>query len=383
MGMINRTLFSEDNNLFRDAVKKFAAQEVIPFVEAWDEQGAVDRNIWNKAGQYGFLCTTVPEAYGGAGCDRLFSMILLEELSPYGGLGISFAMHSDIVAQYLLHFGTEDIKQKYLPRMVSGEIIGALGMSEPGAGSDVKAIRTTAVRDGDHYILNGSKIFISNGYESGVVVVVAKTDPQAGAKGVSLLVVDETMAGFEKGKKLKKVGLKAQDTAELFFNDVRVPVENLLGEEGKGFVYSMQELSWERTQIAIAAVACAKDAIERTVDYVSERNAFGQKISDFQNTRFKLAELQTEVQVAEVFLDRCMELELQSKLDDTTAAMLKLWTTELQCKVVDECVQLHGGYGYMQEYPIARAWVDSRAQRIYGGTSEIMKELIARQMFPR
>lgn len=378
--MIKRTLFNEEHDMFRDAVRKFAEQEIVPNLEHWDERGSIDRELWHKSGELGFLCCTLPEAYGGAGVDRRFSMILLEELTPLSAIGISFAMHSEIVAAYINRYATEATKSRYLPRMVSGELIGALGMSEPGAGSDVKAISTTAVRDGDHYILNGSKTFISNGEECGLVIVVAKTDPQAGAKGVSLLIVDETMAGFEKGKQLKKVGLKSQDTAELFFNDVRVPTENLLGEENHGFFYSMEELSWERAQLAVAAVACAKDSIARTIEYVNERKVFGKTVSEFQNTRFKLAEMQTEVQIAEVFVDRCMELELKGELDNSTAAMMKYWTTDLQYKVADECVQLHGGYGFMQEYPIARAWVDARAQRIYGGTNEVMKELISRNI---
>lgn len=381
--MIARTLFNEDHEMFRDAVRKFAEQEIVPYLEEWDRQGAMDPGLWKKAGDHGFLCGTLEEKYGGSGVDRAFSMILLEELSPLGGIGISFAMHSDIVASYINRLASETVKQKYLPKMASGELIGALAMSEPGAGSDVKAIRTSAIRDGDYYVVNGTKTFISNGYESGVVIVVAKTDPGAGARGVSLLLIDKTMAGFEKGAKLRKVGLKSQDTAELFFNDVRVPAENLLGDDNRGFYYSMEELSWERAQLGIAAVACCKDSLKRTIEYVGERKAFGQKIADFQNTRFKLAELQTEVQIAEVFVDRCMELELQGTLDDTSAAMMKYWTTDLQCRVADECVQLHGGYGYMQEYAIARAWVDARAQRIYGGTNEIMKELIARSLLGR
>ncbi|MBN24211.1 MAG: acyl-CoA dehydrogenase [Alteromonadaceae bacterium] len=376
--MIPRKLFEEDHNFFRDTVKKFAENEIVPHLEEWDEAGGVDRKLWNTLGEMGFLCTNIDEAYNGAGCDRLFSMILLEELAPYGGLGISIAMHSDIVAPYIQRYGSEELKQKYLPKMVSGELIGALAMTEPGAGSDVKAIRTTAVKDGEHYIINGSKIFISNGYESGVVVVVAKTDPSAGAKGVSLFVIDESMAGFEKGNKLKKIGMKAQDTAELFFNDMRVPVENLLGEENKGFFYLMDELPWERLQIAISAVACAQDAYDRTVAYTKERLVFGKTVASFQNSKFKLAEMKSEIQIAQVFVDRCMELVLERKLDAETVSMAKYWCSDLQCKVVDECVQLHGGYGYMQEYPVARAWVDARAQRIYGGTNEIMKELISR-----
>lgn len=378
--MIPRTLFNEDHAAFRDAIQRFARTEIEPHLEHWDEQGKMDRGLWNKMGKLGFLCTNMPESYGGSECDRTFSLILIEELSPYGGLGLSVAMHSDIVAPYLLKFGTEQLKQKYLPKMASGESIGALGMTEPNTGSDLKAIRTTAVRDGDHYVLNGSKIFISNGSESGVVVVAAKTDPSAGAKGVSLLVIDDQMAGFEKGKKLKKVGLKSQDTAELFFNDVRVPVDNLLGEEGMGFVYMMQELAWERLQVGISAVACAQDAFDRTVAYVTERKAFGQSISDFQNTRFKLAEMKSDIDMSRVYMDRCMELELLHKLDADDASIAKYRMTDMQGRVIDECVQLHGGYGFMQEYPVARAWVDARAQRIYGGTNEIMKELIGRSI---
>lgn len=378
--MISRPLFNDDHNLFRESVKRFAQKEIIPHLEEWDERGYIDRNLWNKAGEQGFLCATLPEEYGGYGVDRLFSMVLLEELTPLSGIGLSFAMHSEIVASYIARYGNNIVKEKYLPRMAIGELIGALGMSEPGAGSDVQNIRTHAVREGDHYVLNGSKTFISNGFESGVAVVVAKTDTKAGAKGVSLFIIDDTMEGFTKGKKLKKVGLKSQDTAELFFNDVHVPAENMLGTEGHGFYYSMEELSWERAQIAISAVACAKDSLNKTIEYVKDRNVFGKKVADFQNTKFKLAELQTETQIAEIFVDRCMELEIQGKLDNTTAAMMKYWTTDLQCKVADECVQLHGGYGFMQEYPIARAWVDARAQRIYGGTNEIMKELISRNI---
>ncbi|WP_342806348.1 acyl-CoA dehydrogenase family protein [Alteromonas sp. M12] len=378
--MIPRTLFQEEHEFFRDTVKKFAEKEIIPNLEAWDEAGGVDRKLWNTLGEMGFLCTNINENYKGAGCDRLFSMILLEELAPFGGLGVSIAMHSDIVAPYIQRYGSESLKQKYLPKMASGEFIGALAMTEPGAGSDVKSIRTTAVKQGEHYIINGSKTFISNGYESGVVIVVAKTDPTLGAKGVSLFVIDESMQGFEKGSKLKKIGMKAQDTAELFFNDMKVPVENLLGEENKGFFYLMEELAWERLQIAISAVACAKDAYERTVEYTKERKVFGQSVASFQNTKFKLAEMKSEIQIGQVFVDRCMELVLDNKLTADTVSMAKYWCSDLQCKVVDECVQLHGGYGYMQEYPVARAWVDARAQRIYGGTNEIMKELISRSI---
>jgi acyl-CoA dehydrogenase len=378
--MIPRTLFQAEHEQFRDAVRSFAESEIVPHLMRWDENGAVDRDLWRQCGELGFLCPAIPADYGGAGSDRLYSMILLEELAPLGGLGISLAMHSDIVAPYLVEFATEGVKRSYLPRMATGELIGALAMSEPAAGSDVKAIRTTALRSGDDYVLNGSKIFISNGTECGLVVVVAKTDPKAQAKGISLFVVDATMPGFEKGRRLKKIGLKAQDTGELFFNDVRVPATHLLGAENQGFQYLMRELPWERLQLAIAAVASAAAALELTIDYTRTRQAFGRPVLDFQNTRFTLAQLASELQIAQVFVDRCMQLLVDGQLDPVTAAMAKYWCTDLQCKVVDECLQLHGGYGYMQEYAISRAYVDARAQRIYGGTNEIMKDIISRTL---
>jgi acyl-CoA dehydrogenase len=377
---IPRTLFQPEHEQFRETVHSFAAREIVPHLLRWEENGAVDRTLWRQCGELGFLCPAIPADYGGAESDRLYSMILLEELAPLGGLGISLAMHSDIVAPYLVEFATEEVKRSYLPRMATGEIIGALAMSEPAAGSDVKAIRTSAIRAGDGYVLNGSKIFISNGSECGLVIVVAKTLPQAQAKGISLFVVDASTPGVEKGRRLKKIGLKAQDTAELFFNDVRVPATHLLGVENQGFQYLMRELPWERLQLAIAAVASAAAALELTIDYTRARQAFGRPVLDFQNTRFKLAELRSEVQIAQVFVDRCMQLELVHQLDPVTAAMAKYWCTDLQCKVVDECLQLHGGYGYMQEYSIGRAYVDARAQRIYGGTNEIMKDIIARTL---
>jgi long-chain-acyl-CoA dehydrogenase len=381
--MIKRELFSEEHDLFRMAIGKFAEKEVHPNLEAWEEAEDTGTEIWRKCGDLGFLCTTVDEAYGGVGADKLYSMILLEELGPLGGLGLSMAMHSDIVARYIQTYGSDYLKNKYLPKMVSGELIGALAMSEPGAGSDVKTVKTRAVRNGDHYVLNGSKIFITNGYHSGVVVVVAQTDKDLGAKGISLFVVDTDMVGFEKGKKLKKVGLRAQDTAELFFNDVIVPAENLLGEENRGFVHCMQDLPWERLQIAIMAISCCRYVLNLTTEYVKERQLFGKSVSDFQNTRFKLAELASEVQIGQVFVDRCMELELKGELDSAEASMAKYWCSDLQGRVVDECVQLHGGYGFMREYEVARAWTDARAQRIYGGTNEIMKDLIGNSMFGR
>ena len=380
MMSIPRTLFNEEHDAFRDSVRRFLESEVAPLHDRWEEQGHVDRGIWNKAGANGFLCPTMPEAYGGAGVDKRFSVVVMEEGARVNATGMGWGLHSEIVAPYLLHYGSEYLKQKYLPKMASGEMVGAIAMTEPAAGSDLQGVRTTAVRDGDHYILNGSKIFITNGYLSDVVIVVAKTAPEKGAKGTSLLVVDTSMPGFTKGKPLKKAGMKAQDTCELFFDNVKVPAENLLGEEGNGFVYLMQELPWERLQIAVIAMASAEAALDWTIQYTNERKAFGQEIAKFQNTRFKLAELKTEIQVGRVFVDRCIELILENKLDPATASMAKYWCSDLQFKVMDECVQLHGGYGYMWEYPITRAWADSRVQRIYGGTNEIMKELISRNL---
>jgi acyl-CoA dehydrogenase len=381
--MISRTIFTPDHESFRDSFRKFLEQEVAPFHEQWEEQGFVDRAVWNKAGENGFLCTSMPEEYGGAGADKLFSVIEMEELGRSGFSGIGFSLHSEIVAPYILHYGSEEQKQKYLPKLASGELVSAIAMSEPAAGSDLQGIKTRAVRDGDHYVLNGSKTFITNGWHADLVIVVAKTNPNEGAKGTSLFLVERGMPGFEKGKRLKKIGLKAQDTSELFFNDVRLPPEALLGGaafENRGFICLMEELPWERLQIAVTAISSAQAAIDWTTTYVKERKAFGQPIGNFQNTRYKLAELQTEVQIAQVFLDKCTELLMEKKLDTATASMAKYWTTDLQCKVMDECVQLHGGYGYMWEYPIARAFADARVQRIYGGTNEIMKEVISRAM---
>ena len=378
--MIDRTLFSEDHLRFRDSIRRFLEAEVVPFHAAWEEQGFVDRAVWAKAGANGFLCSSMPEAYGGADADKLYSVVLMEEVARVNATGLGFGLHSEIVAPYISRYGTEAQKQRYLPKMAAGEVIGAIAMSEPAAGSDLQGVKTTAVRQGDHYILNGSKTFITNGYHADLVIVVAKTNPAAGAKGTSLLLVERGMPGFEKGKRLKKVGMKAQDTSELFFDNVKVPVENLLGGENQGFIYLMQELPWERLQIAISAVESAQAAIDWTVAYVKDRKVFGTTVGSFQNTRFKLAEAQTEVQVARVFVDKCIELLMAGKLDTATASMAKYWCSDLQCKVIDECVQLHGGYGYMWEYPIARAYADARVQRIYGGTNEIMKELVTRSM---
>ena len=378
--MVPRTLFSPEHETFRDSVRRFFQQEVAPHDERWQEQGYADKSVWRKAGENGFLCPSMPAEYGGAGADKLYSVVLMEEQARANCSSLGFGLHSEIVAPYLLAYGSEALKRKYLPKMASGEMVSAIAMSEPGAGSDLQAIKTTAVRKKDLFLVSGSKTFITNGWNCDVVIVVAKTDPAKGAKGTSLLVVDTSMKGFTKGKRLKKMGLKGQDTAELFFDGVEVPAENLLGQENNGFIYLMQELPWERLQIAIAAVAKMEAAIEWTKAYVSERKAFGKPVSGFQNTRFKLAELATETQVARVFVDRCIELILEKELKAETAAMAKYWTTDLECKVIDECLQLHGGYGYMWEFPIARAYVDARVQRIYGGTNEIMKEVISRSL---
>ncbi|MFO0233404.1 MAG: acyl-CoA dehydrogenase family protein [Burkholderiales bacterium] len=378
--MIERSLYSEQHLQFRDTVRRFLENEVAPHHARWEEQGHVDREVWTKAGETGLLCTSMPEAYGGADADKLYSVALFEEIARQGFTGLGFGLHNEIVAPYILAYGSEAQRSKYLPAMARGEIVGAIAMSEPAAGSDLQGIRSTAVDRGDHFLLNGSKTFITNGWHADLVIVVAKTNPDAGAKGTSLLLVERGMPGFDKGKRLKKVGMKAQDTAELFFDNVKVPKSNLLGELNRGFVYLMQELPWERLQIAISGVESAQAAIDWTVQYVKERKAFGTTVASFQNTRFKLAELQTEVQVARVFVDRCIELLLRKELDTATASMAKYWCSDLQCKVIDECVQLHGGYGYMWEYPIARAWADARVQRIYGGTNEIMKEVLTRSM---
>ena len=382
--MIERSLFSPEHDAFRDSFRRFMDKEIAPFHAAWEEQGYVDRAVWRKAGENGFLCMTLAEAFGGAGVDKLFSVIQMEELARGGFTGIGFGLHSEIVAPYIAHYGSEEQKQKYLPKLVSGQWIGAIAMSEPAAGSDLQGLKTTAIEQPDgSYLLNGSKTFITNGWHADLVIVVAKTDPSAGAKGTSLLLVENGMPGFQKGKRLKKLGLKAQDTSELFFDNVRVPADHLLGGkafEGRGFICLMEQLPWERLQIAITAVAAAQAAIDWTVAYVKERKVFGQPVGNYQHTRYTLAELQTQVQVACVFVDKCCELICRNQLDTETASMAKYWCSDLQCKVMDECLQLHGGYGYMWEYPITRAFADARVQRIYGGTNEIMKEVISRGM---
>lgn len=378
--MIPRQVFSEEHQLFRDSVKKFMQREIEPFHHQWEKQGHISRDAWKKAGDAGLLCTHLPEQYGGCAVDFRYSAIVIEEQSYAFASGPGFSLHSDIVAPYILHYGSEQQKQRWLPKMASGETVTAIAMTEPGAGSDLAGVRTSAVRDGDHYLLNGSKTFITNGQLADLIIVVAKTDSRAGAKGVSLFLLEAERAGFQRGQNLEKVGMKAQDTSELFFDNVRLPAENLLGGENSGFKYLMQELPQERLTVAITAAAAARACYNATVEYVKERKAFGQSIAALQHTRFKLAEMLTELEVTQTYVDRCLELHCQGQLSVEAAASVKLWATEAQCRIIDDCVQLHGGYGYMWEYPVARAYADARVQRIYAGTSEIMKEIISRSI---
>ena len=379
--MIKRNIYTEEHEIFRQSVRDFVAKEITPFNEQWEKNKMVSRESWEKLGEAGFLCMQAPEEYGGLGItDFKYNTIFAEELGLTGcaGPAVGYPLHNDIVFPYIHHYGQEALLEKVVPGCVSGEIILAIAMTEPGAGSDLQGMRSTAEDKGDHYLLNGSKTFITNGYLSDGVVVATKTDPSKGAKGISLFYVDAHSEGFSKGKPFEKVGLHAQDTCELFFENVKVPKENLLGEEGKGFTYLMTELAQERLIVAIGAIAQAENALQKTIAYVKERSAFGTTVDKFQNTRFKIAEMATEVQVGRVFLDRCVELHCAGNLDQETASMAKYWLTDLQYKIAEEGLQLHGGYGYIWEYDIARAWADSRVQRIYAGTNEIMKELIAR-----
>jgi acyl-CoA dehydrogenase len=373
---------TEDLRIFQDATRRFFERECAPHVDRWERQGIVDREAWNKAGAAGLLCAAMPEEYGGGGGSFAHEKVIIEEQyrTDSGGFGIS--LHNGIVAPYILRYGSEEQKRRWLPKMATGELVTAIAMTEPGTGSDLQSVKTTARLDGNQYVINGSKTFITNGQTANLICVVAKTDPTKGAKGVSLIMVEtDEVEGFRRGRNLEKVGHHAQDTSELFFDEVRVPTANLLGaEQGLGFVQLMQQLPQERLIIAIQAIASIERALELTVDYVKGRNAFGRPIADFQNTRFKLAEAKTEAQIARVFVERCTQLLLEDKLDVTTAAMAKWWTTQKQCEIIDECLQLHGGYGYMREYPISRLWADARVQKIYGGTNEIMKELIGRSL---
>ena len=374
-------LYEDEHEDFRKTARAFFEREVVPHHDQWEADGIVPRELWLRAGEAGLLCFDVPEEYGGAGIDDFrFNVVLSEEQTRAGASGPGFSVHSDIIVPYLTGLGSEEQKQRWLPGCVSGETITAIAMTEPGAGSDLQGVRTTAVDAGDHYVLNGSKTFISNGINADLVIVVARTDPEAGHQGISLLVVERGMDGFERGRNLDKIGLHAQDTAELSFTDVRVPKANLLGEEGQGFVYLMQNLPQERLIIGAQAVAATEAVVEMCLDYAKTREAFGRPIGKFQHNRFLVAEMATEARVARAFLDDCVRKHLAGQLDAVDAAMVKWWTTELQNKVIDRCLQLHGGYGYMLEYPVAKAWLDSRVQTIYGGTTEIQKEIIGRSL---
>ena len=381
--LIQRTVYREDHEHFREQVRRFFEKEVVPFHAEWERQGIVPKEVWRKAGREGLLNTMLPEPYGGGG-DFGHAAVLIEEVGRTGATGLGFPLHSDIVAPYINTYGTKAQKDRWLPKMAAGELIGAIAMTEPGAGSDLKSVRTTATlvksSEGDHYILNGSKTFITNGINSGLVIVVAKTAPELGAKGVSLIVVEEGTPGFSKGRQLEKIGLMAQDTSELFFDNVKVPVDHLLGEENMGFKYLMQELAQERLVVAVRAAMCIETFLQKTIDYTRERKAFGQAVFEFQNTRFKLAEAKAQATMLRVFVDDCIALHMKRELSPERAAMVKLNATALQNKLLDEFLQLHGGYGYMTEYQVGRAWTDARIGRIYGGSDEIMKEIIARTL---
>jgi acyl-CoA dehydrogenase len=381
--MIPRYLFLDEHAQFRESVRRFIEREITPHHARWEEQGVVDRELWLKAGQAGLLCPNLAVEYGGCGADYLFNVVITEELARAGATGPGFSVHSDMVATYIATFGTPAQKQHWLPKLASGEAIGALALTEPSAGSDLKGIRCRAVREADGYVINGQKIYISNGQLCDLIVLACKTDPNAGSRGMSFMLVEAERSGFRRGRNLKKIGLKAQDTSELFFDDVKIPLTNLLGEEGAAFKMAMSKLAEERLTIAISAITVAETVVQWTVDYTSERKAFGQKIGDFQNTRFKLAELHAETIAKRVFVDRCIELHLKKELSAQDAAAAKMLCTELQCKTVDECLQFFGGYGYMLEYPIARAYIDARVRRIAGGSSEIMREIIGRELFAR
>jgi acyl-CoA dehydrogenase len=373
---------SEDLDIFRDAVAKFFERECVPKNEQWMKDGQVDKDTWRKAGEAGLLLASTPVEYGGAGGNFTHEAIIIDELGKAGVDGFGIALHNAIVAPYIYHYGSEEQRKRWLPRLATGELIAAIAMTEPGTGSDLQSIKTNARLEGNHYVINGSKTFITNGQNANLIIVVAKTDPKLGSKGTSLIVVETDGAdGFRRGRNLEKVGMKAQDTSELFFDDVRVPTSNLLGPQpGQGFIQLMQQLPQERLIIALQAQAVIERALDETAKYVKSRNAFGKPLLDFQNTQFKLAEVKTNAVVGRVFCDYCINLLLEERLDAATASMAKLWLTDRQCEIVDECLQLFGGYGYMMEYPIARMWTDSRVQKIYGGTNEIMKVLIARSL---
>ncbi|MFC3052432.1 acyl-CoA dehydrogenase family protein [Kordiimonas pumila] len=378
--LARRAIYEEEHHIFRDSVRKFFLTEAAPNHADWSKAGQVPRSFWNKLGATGMLCPQLSEEYGGAGGDYRLNCIINEEQAYNRGGGAAIAVHSDIVAPYLLHYGSDDLKERILSRMASGEMVGAIAMTEPGTGSDLQGMKTTAKLDGNHYVVKGSKTFISNGQNCDFVIVACKTDAAAGAHGVSLIIVEADREGFRRGRNLDKIGQHSSDTSELFFDEVRVPATNLIGHEGAGFMYLMQQLPQERLSIGVIAMASAQRAFDITLDYVKEREAFGKPILHFQNTRFKMAEMKTELEVGWAFIDQCISRHLKGELDAVGGAMSKLWTTEMQGRIADTCLQLHGGYGFMAEYEIAHHFTDARVQRIYGGTSEIMKELIGRSL---
>ncbi len=379
--MIERSIFSEEHEMWRQSVRKFVEKEIVPYHEQWEKDGIVPRELWLKAGAAGLLGCTVPEEFGGMGLDYLFDVVVFEELWRVGASGPGFLIHTDLVMTYILSFGSDEQKQYWLPKMVRGEAIGSLGMTEPHAGSDLKAVRTNAVPDGNGYVINGQKVFISNGQLCDVIVLATKTDTTAGAHGVTLFLVDASTPGFKRGQNLSKLGMKAQDTSELFFDNMRIPGDSMLGSEGQGFKLMMTKLPQERLAQAIRSATVTEVMIEWTVDYTAERQAFGQSIGDFQNTQFVLADLKARSVMARVFTDKCIDLFMKGELDPVDAAMAKMVTSELHCEAADKCLQLFGGWGYMWEYPICRAYADARIVKIAGGSIEIMKTIIAREMF--
>ena len=377
-----RTAFDEDMDAFRDTVRSFMRDRVAPNAEQWDEAKIVPKSIWKEAGELGMLCPTVPEEYGGLGLDFRYNAVVDEEAAYGAGTTLGFSLQSDIVADYIVNYGSEEQKQLWLPKMVSGEVVTAIAMTEPGVGSDLQSIQTSAKRDGNHYVINGSKTYITNGQNADLTLVCAVTDPDAEKKwqGVSIILVEADREGYSRGRNLDKIGQDAADTSELFFSDVRVPITNCLGEEGKGFIYLMSQLGQERLSIAVSAQASAQKAFDDTVAFVKERKAFGKPVFDFQNTRFVLADLKAKLQVGWAHLDHCLSLHAKRTLTPEEGAAAKLWHTEFQWEMIDKCLQLHGGAGYMNEYPIARMWRGARVTRIFGGTTEIMKELIGRSL---
>lgn len=375
-----RKVFREDHEMFRDQVRRFVETEIVPYHAQWERDGIVPKSVWLRAGEEGLLCVTAPEEFGGAGGDFGHSAVLIEELARVNATAVGFTTHSDVAVPYLVNYGTEDQKARWLPRLVSGELIAVIAMSEPQIGSDLRGMKTKAVRDGDHYVLSGQKTFITNGINSGLAIVAAKVEGQSNPKDITLFCVEDGTPGFEKGKKLEKIGLRGQDTSELFFSDVRVPVENRLGEESGGFTCLMTELAKERLVIGIRAAASLEAMLDKTIAYTKDRVVFGKPLLEFQNTRFKLADVKARTQMLRVFIDDCLQKLLDGELTAETAAMAKLTSAELHGQLLDELLQLHGGYGYMSEYDVGRAWVDARVARIYAGTSEIMKEIIARTL---